>query len=146
LGLFEPFQEATFAQVWGDAPLGVYRAGLFVHWLLRPLAVLGGMRLRDHRIPLMPLLSFVVLVALAVATTYGAVRFRAAAEVPIVVLAAVGVDAVWRRLRPRDRTTATNACATPTQCETRDDSGTGLLSSLGRFGRGAETGWTGPTR
>jgi hypothetical protein len=88
----------------------------------------------------------VVLVALAVATTYGAVRFRAAAEVPIVVLAAVGVDAVWRRLRPRDRTTATNACATPTQCETRDDSGTGLLSSLGRFGRGAETGWTGPTR
>jgi hypothetical protein len=106
---------AREARTWGllrlfqEAPTGVHRAGLFVYWALLPFAVAGILRLRDSRVPLWPLLSFVVVVAVAVAITYGSVRFRASAEVPIVVLAAVGVDTLWRRLGAHGRTATENA-------------------------------------
>jgi Dolichyl-phosphate-mannose-protein mannosyltransferase len=112
-GLFRPFQETTLAQDWGGAPIGVYQSGLLVYWALLAFAAVGVVRLRESRVPLWPLLSFLVLVAVAVAITYGSVRFRAAAEVPIVVLAAVGVNALWSWLRPRCRGAAKNASSSP---------------------------------
>jgi hypothetical protein len=48
-----------------------------------------------------PLLGFVALTVLAVIPTIGAIRYRASAEVAIVILAAVGVDVLLRWLRRR---------------------------------------------
>jgi hypothetical protein len=46
----------------------------------------------------LPLLAFFVTCALSVALTYGFTRFRAAAEVAIVLLAAVAVERALRWL------------------------------------------------
>lgn len=65
-------------------------------------AVAGAVLLRRRRVPVFPLLSFVVLVLLTVSVFFGFVRYRAVAEVPLVILAAVAIDAVAAAVR-RDR-------------------------------------------
>jgi hypothetical protein len=112
-GLFRPLQQLNFEQDWGRQPLGVYRASLWFYWALLPFTVVGVARLRVAGTPRWPLLSFLALTAVAVAITYGNVRFRATAEVPIVVLAAVGVDSLWRLVRAaRGGNAARNASTT----------------------------------
>jgi 4-amino-4-deoxy-L-arabinose transferase-like glycosyltransferase len=100
-GAFRPWQEARFGHEWGGGPLVVYQAGLVAYWVLVAAAVAGAVALRRASVPLFPLLSFVVVVIAAVAVAFGAFRFRAPAEVPIAVLAAAGVDALWRRAARR---------------------------------------------
>jgi Dolichyl-phosphate-mannose-protein mannosyltransferase len=97
-GLFRPFQQPTLEQADGHGPLAVYRAGVFAYWALVPFAVVGAVHVRRRGLPLFPLLALLVAVVVAVGLTFGSVRYRAPAEVPIVVLAAVGVDATWRWL------------------------------------------------
>jgi 4-amino-4-deoxy-L-arabinose transferase-like glycosyltransferase len=111
-GLFRPFQQAALEREFGNGPLWVYQVAVFAFWALAPFAVVGALRLRRTTVPLFPLLSFLVAVAVVVAMTFGAVRYRAPAEVPIVVLAAAGLDAAWTRLRDRGSSTARNASTT----------------------------------
>jgi 4-amino-4-deoxy-L-arabinose transferase-like glycosyltransferase len=110
--LFRPLQQARFEREFGNGPLWVYQVAVFVFWALAPLAAVGALRLRRTTVPLFPLLSFLVAVAVVVAMTFGAVRYRALAEVPIVVLAAVGLEATWARLRGRGSSVARNASTT----------------------------------
>jgi hypothetical protein len=54
-----------------------------------------------------PLLVFPLSVVISVALTIGATRYRAPAEIPLVLLAAVGVDQlarIWQRRRAADVT------------------------------------------
>jgi Dolichyl-phosphate-mannose-protein mannosyltransferase len=111
-GLFRPFQQSTLERESGHGPLGVYQLAVFAYWALLPLAVAGAVRLRQRSVPLFPLLLFLAAVALVVGVTIGSVRYRAAAEVPIVVLAAIGVDALWGRRRSRDVGTRRDAATT----------------------------------
>jgi Dolichyl-phosphate-mannose-protein mannosyltransferase len=111
-GLFRPLQQPTLEREFGNGPLGVYRVAALGYWALVPFAVSGAVFLRRRSVPLLPLLTFLVAVVLVVAVTFGSVRYRAPAEVPIVVLAAVGVDALWARLRPRPSSAARNASTT----------------------------------
>jgi hypothetical protein len=94
-GLFRPLQQARLEREFGNGPLGVYRAAVFAYWVLLPFAIAGAVRLRRRCVPLLPLVSFLVVVAAAVGLTFGSVRYRAPAEVTIAVLAAVGIEAVW---------------------------------------------------
>jgi 4-amino-4-deoxy-L-arabinose transferase-like glycosyltransferase len=66
-----------------------------------PLAVAGAVILRRGGEPLLILLAPVALVVVASAIGYGTSRFRHAAEIPLVVLAAVA--AVWLRDRVAER-------------------------------------------
>ena len=59
------------------------------------------MALRRRRAVVWPLLVPFALVTLISAFGYGTIRFRVPAEVSIVVLAAVAIDALWRRRRSR---------------------------------------------
>jgi hypothetical protein len=111
-GLFRPFQQATLEREFGNGPLVVYQLAVFAYWALVPLAAVGVVRLRRMSVPLAPLLVFFVAVVVLVAATFGAVRYRAPAEVPIVVLAAVGVDGLWSRLRRRGSRAPRNASTT----------------------------------
>lgn len=92
---FRPFQDPI---VTGEArPLWVSRAGWAMYWVLVVLAGGGLVMLRRRGVPVLPLLAPVVVVTLVAAFFYGNVRFRAPAEVSIVVLAAVTLDALVRR-------------------------------------------------
>lgn len=81
-------------RVWSWIGLGVFAA-------LVPLAVAGGIVLQRRRVPLLPLVAMPVLVSLTAALFYGNPRFRVPAEIAIVVLAAVALDAAGTALGAR---------------------------------------------
>ncbi len=71
-------------------------AGLVACWALLALAVLGFVALRRRGQPLFILAAPFVAVVLVSVTSYGILRFRAPADVALVVLGAVGIDALLR--------------------------------------------------
>ena len=89
-----PGMMASYNQNEGREPW-VSWAGFFLFWLLVPFAVVGGVLLRRRRVPITPLVAQFVIVTVTAAAIYGIVRFRVPAEVSLVVLAAVAVDAWW---------------------------------------------------
>ncbi len=91
--VFRPAQQMRFDQS-RRTRHDVIVLGFLAYWMLLPAAVAGLFLLHRRGVPLWPLLTFFVVVAVAAAVTYGFTRFRAVAEVPIVLLAAVTVDAV----------------------------------------------------
>jgi 4-amino-4-deoxy-L-arabinose transferase-like glycosyltransferase len=68
------------------------------------LAVAGVAGLHRRRERLWPLLAFPVIVLVSVAITFGQTRYRAPAEISVVLLGAVGIDVLWRWYR-REPTT-----------------------------------------
>jgi 4-amino-4-deoxy-L-arabinose transferase-like glycosyltransferase len=96
--LFRPFAQMRLDHGRGTR-LAVLQLGLLTYWLLLLPAVAGAVILRRRGTPVFPLLAFPVIVMVAVAVTYGFTRFRASAEVPIALLAAVAIDAAVRRTR-----------------------------------------------
>ena len=96
-GFFRPSQQ-TLLDTLGGPELSVTRLGLYTYWPLAALAVTGAVVLRRRHEPLFPLVAFVVTVAVAVALTFGQTRYRADAEVPILLLAVVAVDAALSRM------------------------------------------------
>jgi 4-amino-4-deoxy-L-arabinose transferase-like glycosyltransferase len=115
-GFFRPAQQMHFEAERGTA-LWVIRLAFVAFWILLPAAVAGAVRARRHRIPLYPLLAFPATVLLAVVTTIGAVRYRAPAEIPLVLLAAFAFDALIARFR-RWQGAAASAPAAPAAPET----------------------------
>jgi 4-amino-4-deoxy-L-arabinose transferase-like glycosyltransferase len=89
--VYDPFQIPE-----GRSPR-VQKAGVILFFLLVPLAVAGGFALRRRGVPIWILVAPLVVVSVTALVTYGNVRFREPAELSVVVLAAVGVDALWRR-------------------------------------------------
>ncbi len=94
--LFRPRQGVGFARAEGRASWAQY-AGLAAYYVLIALAIFGATRLRGRRPELVVLLVPAVMVTLMSLAGYGLTRFRLAAEISIVVLAAVAVDALVRR-------------------------------------------------
>ncbi len=101
-GYWNPFQQTMLDNEFQKVPpafktapttVWVYDLRLVTYWILLVPAIAGGVVLRRRRVPLYPLLAFIVSVVLTVAVAYGETRYRAAAEVPIALLAAVGMDA-----------------------------------------------------
>jgi 4-amino-4-deoxy-L-arabinose transferase-like glycosyltransferase len=95
-GLYQPTRLAYDAQ---NRKLAVQEAGVLFSYVLIPFAVFGAVMLRRRGEPLSILLAPVLLVTITCALTYGGLRLRHAAEVPLVVLAAVGMVAAWERRR-----------------------------------------------
>jgi 4-amino-4-deoxy-L-arabinose transferase-like glycosyltransferase len=79
---------------------GAEKLGVVAYFLLLGLAVVGVLSLRRRRVPLWIMLAPFVVVCVTVLVTYGNQRFREAADVSLVVLAAVGLDALLRGRRP----------------------------------------------
>jgi 4-amino-4-deoxy-L-arabinose transferase-like glycosyltransferase len=109
-GLYRPFQQMHLDTRRGNS-LWVTRAGFFAYWVLAATAVFGAYVLRRRGRSLLPLLPFVATVVISIAVTFGFTRFRATAEVPIVLLAAVGIDAVLRRSSARSARSASSGTA-----------------------------------
>lgn len=71
-----------------------------VFWISVPIAAAGAVLLRRRRVPVYPLLVFPAVAALTVAISFGDIRYRAPAEVPIVLLVAAGIVLLVDRFRP----------------------------------------------
>jgi 4-amino-4-deoxy-L-arabinose transferase-like glycosyltransferase len=73
--------------------------GLATFWVLAALAVVGGLVMRRRGVWLYPLLVPFALVLLVSLGAYGILRFRAPADLSVIVLAAVALDALSERVR-----------------------------------------------
>ena len=76
------------------------QAGVAVYYLLMVVAAGGVAVLRRRGASLLVLLAPAVVVCLSAVTGYGVPRLRHSFEIPLLVLAAVGLQALWER-RPR---------------------------------------------
>jgi 4-amino-4-deoxy-L-arabinose transferase-like glycosyltransferase len=103
-GLYQPRRQANLAE--GGAQWVKYLATA-AYYALLVLAVIGVVLLRRRRAPLIVLLSPAIVVTLSSAASFGLPRFRQAAEIAIVTLAAVAIDELLARRR------ATRARAVP---------------------------------
>jgi hypothetical protein len=83
-------------------------AGWATYWLLIGLAAAGIRTLRHRGVTLFPLLAPFGIVVIVTAVFYGHTRFRIPAEISIVVLAAVTLDALIDRVMPSPGTAADN--------------------------------------
>jgi 4-amino-4-deoxy-L-arabinose transferase-like glycosyltransferase len=98
---YKPFETAKTQYQFPRQPRWPQGFDLFYYWSLLPIAVSGGVLLRRRGVSLLPLIAPFVITVVAVALTYGDPRLRAGAEVPLVLLAAVGIERLTRiRERP----------------------------------------------
>lgn len=104
--IFKPFQMADFA-AGENTPRWVSHAGFAVSLVLIPAAVVGAVALRRRRLRILPLLAPAIVVTVAAAAFYPRSRYRAPAEVGIVVLAAVAFEMLLDRRRSRPQSVAT---------------------------------------
>jgi 4-amino-4-deoxy-L-arabinose transferase-like glycosyltransferase len=99
-GVYAPRQQIDFESLEGR-PRAWQMRGTLMYWVLAPFAIAGAFLLRRRRRLLWPLIATAVTVTIVAAATYGQQRFRISAEPAILVLAAVTLDALWRRARAR---------------------------------------------
>lgn len=114
-GLYRPFQQTRLDAEFSGGSRLPYQLALASYWLLLPAAATGLYVLRRRRTTVFVLVSFGVVVILATAVTLGQSRIRAAAEVPIVVLAAVALEDRLVRRRPPGTASASPAGAAPAE-------------------------------
>lgn len=98
-GVYRTFQMIDLLQTEGR-PKVASTLGWVMYLVLMCLAVGGATTLRRRRTAVIPLLAPIVIVTVTVAITFGSPRFRAPAEIAIVVLAATALDALANRRHP----------------------------------------------
>jgi 4-amino-4-deoxy-L-arabinose transferase-like glycosyltransferase len=96
-GFYRPFQTAELEAGWAGSPVWVLHAGTISFWVLVIPATRGAWALRRRWEHLLPLVAPFAVVAVTVALTFGQPRYRAPADVGLMLLAAVGLDAWTRR-------------------------------------------------
>jgi 4-amino-4-deoxy-L-arabinose transferase-like glycosyltransferase len=99
--LFRPWQQSQLDTIPEGREPWIARTGLFTFYALMPLALAGALALRGRRAPVYPLLAPLLTVWITITIAFAQVRYRAAAEPAIVLLAAVALGALWDRARPR---------------------------------------------
>ena len=98
--LFRPTQNVhlnAFYERRGDAASWAVLIG---YYLMMPFAIGGLVVMRRRRVPIFPMLAIALSVTVTVALSFGITRYRAPVDVVLPVLAAVAIDALWRRSRP----------------------------------------------
>lgn len=98
--LYRPRQAAVYEQLEGRH-LRVSQAGIAVYFALLPLAAVGAFGLRHRRRELVVLLTPFLLVTITSLIGYGLTRLRLAAEIPLVILAALTLARLPLRLPTR---------------------------------------------
>ena len=100
-GVFKPGQTTAF-DWWiegrGRVPSWM---SLFFYYALIPFAALGLVKMWRRKITTLPILAPMAIATFAAATTFGITRYRAPAEVGLVLAAAIGISAActWLRVR-----------------------------------------------
>lgn len=87
-------------------------AAVIMYFVLLPFAVSGAVVQRRRRVPIWPLMVQPALASFVAALTFGITRYRAGAEITLVVLAAVALGWIWDRVRERRRRDAATTIPT----------------------------------
>ena len=77
---------------------------MYYPMLLASLAAL--VVLWRRRVTVIPFVAIFAMTTLTAAVSFGITRYRVGADVCLTILAAVAIDAVWRRVRPSPTTTS----------------------------------------
>jgi dolichyl-phosphate-mannose-protein mannosyltransferase len=100
-GLYDPHGEVVGKTLGEGKSTTANWLGLVACWVLMALSVFAFVLLRRRGQPLFILAAPFALVLLVSVTSYGILRFRAPADVALVVLGAVALDALWARVSRR---------------------------------------------
>jgi 4-amino-4-deoxy-L-arabinose transferase-like glycosyltransferase len=98
--VFRPTQNVhlnAFYERRGDAASWAVLIG---YYLMLPFAIAGLVLMRRRRVPIFPMIAIAVSVTITVALSFGITRYRAPVDLVLPVLAAVAIDAWWRRRDP----------------------------------------------
>lgn len=93
-GFYRPRQQLDLDHLENGRQREAGTAGLLMYYALLPFAVAGAVISRRRQVSIVPPLALVVMVVVTVALTFGQTRYRANAEVALVLLAAVAIDAM----------------------------------------------------
>jgi len=99
-GVLWPNQQMQFETERGTRT-SVLRLGFVAYWVLLGFAIWGFVIARRRKVAVYPLLAFPVVALLSVLVTVGTVRYRAAAEISLIILAAVAIEAAIAMVRRR---------------------------------------------
>ena len=97
VGLYEREREVVAARVFYKRERPLAEVTSWSYYGAAALAIAGGIVLRRRRVPVFPLVAFPVIILISVAVTFGQDRYRAPADVALLVLAAVALDRVADR-------------------------------------------------
>ena len=97
-GVYQPLDQVRL-DIGEGRPAGAAWFGFWQYVVLVPFAVAGAVVQWRRRGPLLVLGLWAVLATFTAATAFGSTRYRTAAEVSIVILAAVAIDALVRVIR-----------------------------------------------
>jgi 4-amino-4-deoxy-L-arabinose transferase-like glycosyltransferase len=103
--LYRPLQNVDLNDMSESRGRFASEAGLAMYVVLVPLAAVGLWVLHRRDLPVTPFLGLAVTATVVAALTFGVTRYRVPVDVGLVVLAALAIDAAWRRwssgVRPR---------------------------------------------
>jgi hypothetical protein len=91
-GFFRPGQQLRLDRGEYSRPTGWSLVGLVGYYVIVPLSVVGAVSLRKRGVPIFPLVILIANVVISVAMVYGQTRFRAPADIALVLLASVALD------------------------------------------------------
>jgi hypothetical protein len=101
--VFRPTQNVHLNEFYERRGDAASWAVLIGYYLMLPFAIGGLVVMRRRRVPIFPMIAIAVSVTVTVALSFGITRYRAPVDAVLPVLAAVAIDALWRR---RDRPSA----------------------------------------
>ena len=100
-GVFKPGQTTAFDWWIEGRGRAISWIGLFSYYALWPFAIYGLIAMRRRRVPILPLVAIALVATFGAAITFGVTRYRAPAEVALVLAAGVGIAAAWQRWHDR---------------------------------------------
>lgn len=102
-GVYKPFFEVGYNHYLFHEDRSIGYSLVWTYYAVALLAIGGAVVLRRRRVPVWPLGAIVAIVLVSVAVTFGQIRYRAPAEVPLVLLAASCLGALGSRGHDRRR-------------------------------------------
>ena len=100
--LYQPVNQLRLDELVEQREFWISMIGLIQFYVLAPLAIVGGIvvwRRHDRLVPLLPLAIWPAIATFTAAISFGNTRYRTAAEVSIVILAALAIDHLWSRVQ-----------------------------------------------
>lgn len=125
-GFYRPLQQVRLDSRESGRNVPAAWFGLGLYFAMLAASIWGALVLRRRGITLIPVLALVVLVTIAVVITFGQTRYRAPAEIALVLLTAVAVDAAWRRRSSCSEGTLNRGVAAPVLGGSRTGPGNGF--------------------
>jgi 4-amino-4-deoxy-L-arabinose transferase-like glycosyltransferase len=99
-GFFRVRQEVQFDDFFERRGHWPSWAGTWMYYALVALSIYALVWMRKRRIPISPMVAIVVMVTFTAAISIGITRYRVGADVMLAILGGVGIEALWRKLRP----------------------------------------------